>query len=98
MDAHGNNQLYEVKFSLKQFFSAKQPLGLNYSVYLRVGCTFTLKDSRSTFYNSLFFSQEREKEFVGGEQNVCVEKGRVTLFDGVFGSVLEKLLNWSSKY
>lgn len=29
---------------------------------------------------------------------MCVEKGRVTLFDGVFGSVLEKLLNWSSKY
>ena len=29
---------------------------------------------------------------------MCVEKGRVKLFDGVFGSVLEKLLNWSSKY
>jgi len=24
---------------------------------------------------------------------VCVEKGRVKLFDGVFGSVLEKLVN-----
>ena len=82
----------------KMISQSNNSLGLDYSVYLHVGCTYTLKGSRTIFYK-VFPSIERELIIIARERArthlrktrslfKCIQEAERILWENVWWSVM----------